>query len=160
GHPKHERTPFPPEQVSHFEEHLLQVCPCCGGGLRRNGHLARVIQQVDIAKPPLTVEEHTHPEYWCMHCQQAYKAPLPPARERGAWVGRQLPPLTPSPNGPRHACSRPVRKSPRDVVGWSTSRGQRAKVIAKVSEARDGPYQELLLKLPREARLNVDETGH
>src|SRR5262249_46294344 len=49
GHPKYECAPFPPEQVTHFEEHLLQVCPCCGGGLRRNGHLARVVQQVDIA---------------------------------------------------------------------------------------------------------------
>src|SRR5919201_5460855 len=25
GHPKHEREPFPPEQVSHFEEHRLQA---------------------------------------------------------------------------------------------------------------------------------------
>src|SRR5882724_7473541 len=36
GHPKHERLPFPPEQVTHFEEHTLEVCPCCGGPLRRN----------------------------------------------------------------------------------------------------------------------------
>src|SRR5450755_4851807 len=54
GHPKHEREPFPPEQVTHFEEHLLEACPCCGGRLRRNGHLARVVQQIDIERPPLT----------------------------------------------------------------------------------------------------------
>src|SRR5262249_42939450 len=47
-----------------------------------------------------------------------------------------------------------------DVVGLSISRGQLAKVIAKVSEALDGPYEELLQKLSGEARLNVDETGH
>src|SRR5262245_32175908 len=77
GHPKHERAPFPREQVTHFQEHLLQVCPCCGGGLRRNGHLARVVQQLDIEKPLLTIEQHTSPEYWCVRCQKAYQAPLP-----------------------------------------------------------------------------------
>src|SRR5215210_2109176 len=30
GHPKHERVPFPAEQIGHFEEHTLDVCPCCG----------------------------------------------------------------------------------------------------------------------------------
>ena len=83
GHTKHQRTPFPPEQVTHFEEHRLRFCPCCNGELRPNGHLARVVQQIDIAKPPLTVEQHTSPEYWCARCQQAYRAPLPAAIEKG-----------------------------------------------------------------------------
>ena len=48
----------------------------------------------------------------------------------------------------------------RDVVGVTISRGQLAKIIAKVSDALDGPYQELLPLLPDEAILNVDETGH
>src|ERR1700746_3297975 len=26
GHAKHEREPFPPEQVTHFEEHVLEAC--------------------------------------------------------------------------------------------------------------------------------------
>jgi transposase len=42
----------------------------------------------------------------------------------------------------------------------SISRGQLAKIIAKVSQALAGPYQELLDRLPAQARLNVDETGH
>ncbi len=160
GHSKHERTPFPPEQVSHFEEHLLQVCPCCGGGLRRNGHLARIVQQVDIAKPPLTIAQHTSPEYWCMRCQKAYQAPLPSAIDKGGLVGPQLTALIAYLKGACHASYSTVRKFLRDVVGLSISRGQLAKVIAKVSAALDGPYQELLPMLPKEARLNVDETGH
>src|SRR3954454_10987344 len=52
GHPKHERPPFPPEQISHFKEHTLEACPCCGGPLRRNGDCAHVVQQVDIETPP------------------------------------------------------------------------------------------------------------
>src|SRR5262245_29679713 len=42
----------------------------------------------------------------------------------------------------------------------SLSRGQLAKVIAKVSAALAGPYDELLAALPGQASLNVDETGH
>src|SRR5271166_597719 len=59
GHPKHERAPFPPEQVTRFQEHRLQACPCCGGRLRRNAHFAKVVQQIEICQPPLTIEQHT-----------------------------------------------------------------------------------------------------
>src|SRR5262249_56486686 len=54
GHPKYERAPFPPEQVTHFEEHRLQVCPCCGGGLVRSGELARRVPQIQISITSLT----------------------------------------------------------------------------------------------------------
>src|SRR5262249_58433746 len=65
GHSKHERAPFPPEHVSHFEEHRLQVCPCCGGQPRPHGPLARVVPQVGIAEPPLAVEHPIRPQSWC-----------------------------------------------------------------------------------------------
>src|SRR5437764_15103593 len=56
GHPKHDRQPFPPEQVSHFEEHTLDACPCCGGPLRRNAPFAKLVQAVDVVRPPLVIE--------------------------------------------------------------------------------------------------------
>lgn len=62
GHPKQARELFPPEQVTHFEEHTLDVCPCCGGPLRRNAHFIKVVQQVDIEKPPLLIEQHNQSE--------------------------------------------------------------------------------------------------
>jgi transposase len=40
------------------------------------------------------------------------------------------------------------------------SRGQLAKIIAKVSRALERPYDELLGDVPSQAWLNVDETGH
>jgi transposase len=45
-------------------------------------------------------------------------------------------------------------------VRLSISRGQLTKIIAKVSQALEQPYEELLKSLPDEKRLNVDETGH
>src|SRR3954452_21243707 len=74
GHSKHDRALFPPEQVSHFFEHTLPRCPCCGGPLRLNGGLALVVQQVDVEPARLTVQQHTCPEYWCVPCERSYKA--------------------------------------------------------------------------------------
>lgn len=160
GHPKHERAAFPPEQVTLFVEHPLHGCPDCGGLLRRNGDFARVVQQVDVQPPVLTIEQHTCPEYWCSHCDKAYKAELPSPIETGGLVGPRLTVLIAYLKGVCHASFSTVRKFLRDHVGVTISRGQLANVIAKVSDALQWPYQELLDCLPTETILNVDETGH
>src|SRR5918994_3384956 len=90
GHPKHERAAFAAEQVTRFVEHPLHACPDCGGPLRRSQHFARVVQQVDFLQPPLTVEQHTCPEYFCGQCANSYKAALPEAIETGGLVGPRL----------------------------------------------------------------------
>lgn len=87
GHAKHEREPFRPEQVTQSFEHVLDACPGCGSALQRNGPLAQVVQQVDITQPPLTIEQHTCPEYWCDTCQRCVRAALPLHVQKGAWSG-------------------------------------------------------------------------
>jgi transposase len=160
GHPKHEREPFPPEQVTHFEEHLLDACPCCGGRLRRNGPFAKVVQQVDITRPPLTVEEHISPEYWCARCQRSFKAPMPAPIDKGGLAGPQLTAWIAYLKGACHASFSTIRTFLRDVVGVTISRGELSKILGKVSAALDKPYDELLALLPNEEFVNVDETGH
>jgi transposase len=160
GHAKHERQPFPPEQVTHAERHLLQACPCCGGRLRRHGDRATVVQQIEICQPPLTVEEHTCPEYWCQRCQRSFQAPLPLHIQKGGLVGPHLTSLIGYMKGACHASFSTTRRFLRDVVGVTISRGQLSKIINKVSAALEQPYEELLTLLPDERVLNVDETGH
>src|SRR3984957_935951 len=160
GHPKHERALFPHEQIDHFFEHPLQGCPCCGGQLRLNGGLALVVQQVDVEPATLTVEQHTCPEYWCVHCERSYKAALPEHIVKGGLVGLRLTTLIAYLKGFCHASFSTVRKFLRDVVGVTISRGQLRKIIGKVCSALDDPYQELLRSLPFADVLNVDETGH
>jgi transposase len=80
--------------------------------------------------------------------------------EVGGLVGPRLTVLIAYLKGFCHASFSTIRKFLRDVVGVTISRGLLSKVIAKVSEALDGPYQELLDALPGEPALNVDETGH
>src|SRR5512135_624056 len=60
GHPKHERTAFPPEAINAgFFDHHLDSCPACGHDLRPTLTIApRVVQQVEIGEVPLRIEEH------------------------------------------------------------------------------------------------------
>ena len=87
GHPMHERDPFSTAEITLFETHELDACPQCGGDIRRNGPLQRVVQQVDIEETPLTIEQHTCLEYWCDRCNRPCAAPLPLKIERGGLVG-------------------------------------------------------------------------
>jgi transposase len=160
GHPKHEREPFRPEQITHFEEHLLEVCPCCCGPLRRNAGFACIVQQVDVEKPVLNIEQHTCPEYWCCHCQKSFKAALPLHIQKGGLAGPQLTALIAYLKGACHASFSTTRKFLRDVVGVTISRGELSKILGKVTAALEQPYEELLAALPNEAVVNVDETGH
>jgi len=160
GHPKHEREPFPPEQITAFHTYTLDACPDCGGDLRRNGHCQRVMQQVDIKEVPLTIEQHTCPEYWCDHCRKPCWAALPLAIKRGGLAGPNLTALIAFMKGFCHASFSTIRVYLRDVVKVKIARGTLRKIIDKVSEALEGSYEELLELLPTEAELNIDETGH
>jgi transposase len=160
GHDQHVRPPFPPEQVTGFETHTLDACPGCGGSLRLNPTHPRVVQQVDIETTPLTIEQHTCPEYWCDCCQEPWWAPMPPKIVRGGLVGPHLTALIAFMKGVCHASFSTIRTFLRDCVGVTLARSTLANTIDKVSRALDGPYDELLLLLPEEAVLNIDETGH
>jgi len=162
GHPKHERIPFPPDRINGgVFDHRLDLCPCCGRDLRPMATIPpRVIQQVDIEAVPLTVREHRGHPGWCAHCRKVHEPELPIGIERGGLVGPRLTTLIAYLKGVCHASYSTVRKFLRDVVGLTISRGQLAKNIAKVTEALDRPYEDLLGALPDEERLNTDETGH
>ncbi len=161
GHPPHQRQLFPPELLNGgAHTHCLELCPTCGHGLQDIGAAPRLVQQLDIEPTPLRIEEHRALAGYCCHCQQLHYAPLPAGIEHGGLVGPRLTALIAYLKGACHASYSTIRKFLRDVLQVTISRGQLAKVIGKVSQALDGPYQELLDRLPAEARLNVDETGH
>jgi transposase len=109
---------------------------------------------------PVGVEEHRSVPGFCPHCQKVHWPALPSAVAHGGLVGPRLTALIAYLKGACHASYATVRKFVRDVLGVSISRGQLIKVIAKVSSALEGPYQELLERLPGQSRVNADETGH
>jgi transposase len=161
GHPKHERAVFPAEMVNESFDHRPDpCCPDCGHRVRPTGFGPRVIQQVDVPEVPLYVEEHRVHEAYCPHCDKVHYGRLPLPIERGGLLGPRLTTLVAYLKGVCHASYSTVRKFLRDVVGLTISRGQLAKVIAKVSDAMEQAWRELLEELPGQPVLNVDETGH
>jgi transposase len=160
GHPKHERALFPDELVADTFEHRLAVCPDCGGAMRPSGCAPRVVEQVDVTERPLYIERHRQHESYCPCCDKSFRGVLPPHIEQGGLLGPNLTALVAYLKGVCHASYSTVRKFLRDVVGVRVSRGYLVKVIAKVSVALQTPYEELLHRLPNEAHVNVDETGH
>jgi len=161
GHPPHQRQLFPPEFLNGGSyTHRLDLCPTCGHGLHAIGAAPRLVQQLDIEPTPLRIEEHRALAGYCSRCRQLHYAPLPSVIDQGGLVGPRLTALIAYLKGACHASYSTIRKFLRDVLQVSISRGQLAKIIGKVSRALDQPYQELLDRLPAEARLNVDETGH
>jgi transposase len=160
GHTKHERTPFATEEIDEFQTHTLDVCPDCGGKLQEVENSSRVVQQVEVVKKPIHIEQHTGLCYWCEHCQKFHYAPMPAHIEKGQLIGPRLTAIVAYMKGACHCSFSTIRKFLRDVVGITISRGQLSKLIQKASAAFEQVYNELLDYLPYEATLNIDETGH
>ena len=160
GHEQHLRSPFPPEAIDNVAAYTLDSCPDCGGVLRLFKRPADVLQQVEITATPTVVTEHQGLAYWCARCHKLHCAPLPEAVQKAGLFGPRLTALVAFMKGVCHASFSTIRKFLRDVVRVDVSRGYLVKLIAKVSESLAGAYTELFARLPGEASLNVDETGH
>lgn len=160
GHEQHLRTPFPREAVNQFVPHTLDRCPDCGGTLVLSRREPEVLQQVEITAAPTVVTEHQGLAYWCPHCRKLHYARLPDAVKNAGLFGPRLTALVAFMKGVCHASFSTIRKFLRDVVRVDISRGYLAKLIGKVSESLAEAYRELFERLPGEAVLNIDETGH
>jgi transposase len=160
GHKQHVRPPFPREAVDDFVPYTLDCCPDCGGNLLPSRREPEVLQQVEISATPTVVTEHQGLAYWCPHCRKVHYAPFPPAVLKAGLFGPRLTALVAFMKGACHASFTTIRKFLRDVAGVQVSRGYLAKLIGKVSVSLAPSYAELFARLPGEAVLNVDETGH
>jgi transposase len=160
GHPRHERSPFTPEQIDERIDYTLAICPDCGGRTRPLDVPPRIVQQIEIIAQPIHTSEHRGQACFCECCRKTHYAEIPVAVRRAGLVGPRLTALVAFLKGGCHCSFSTIRKFLRDVVGVSVSRGQLRNVCAKVSDSLDAAYDELLGAAPQQAVLNVDETGH
>jgi transposase len=161
GHTLQQRQLVPPgELTGGAHAYVLELCPGCGHGLEATDLAPRIVQQVEMEAVPVQIAEHRALAGWCPQCQQIHYAALPSGIVRGGLVGPRLTTLIAYLKGACHSSYSTIRKFLRDVLQVTISRGQLAKIVGKVSQALEAPYQELLEKLPVQSRLNVDETGH
>ena len=162
GHPKHTHPPYPPEAIDDFYDYELVRCPHCGNHdiLFIADQPPRVIQQLELKHIVVTREEHRAYAYWCEACQHIHWAEFPPQLLNEGLFKARLTALVAYMKNVCHASFSTIRKFIRDVLGEKVSRGYLAKLIQKVSQSLERPYEELLARIPLEATLNVDETGH
>ncbi len=162
GHPKHTRAPYPPEAISEVHEYESMGCPhCCALDIALAEELPpRIIQQTEIAEIAVIHEEHRAYAYRCATCGQIHYAELPPEVLKEGLFKARMTALVAFMKNVCHASFSTIRKFFRDVLGEPVSRGYLAKLIQKVSQSLERPYEELLERIPLEATLNVDETGH
>src|SRR6266851_3417436 len=161
GHPKHQRALLPAEQLSEPPlDYRLCHCPFCGATLESSTAEIHAVQQIELVEEFVTIEEHRSHPGWCSHCEKTRCAPLPKWVQRGGLAGSRLTTLIAYLKGPCHASYSTVREFLKEVAEVPISRGELAKIINKVSRALDQPYKQLLEDLPKQLRLNIDETGH
>jgi transposase len=120
----------------------------------------KVIQQVEIDEVPIRIEEHRGLAFWCASCQRLHYAPLPSTVTKGGLCGPRLTALVAYMKGACHASFSTIRKFLRDLVKMPVSRGHLRNLIAKVSDALEPAFDELLQALPKQDVVNIDETGH
>ena len=160
GHPRHQRPPFSLEEIDKTWDYHLAVCPDCGGRVESSDEPPRIIHQVEIIPRPIEITQHRGMACYCSRCQKTHLAPIDEPVVRAGLVGPRLSALVAYLKGVCHCSFSTIRKFLRDVACVTISRGQLAKLIAKVSESMKGTYELLLGMLPDESFLNVDETGH
>jgi transposase len=160
GHEKHERKPFPPEQVDETYEYAAVDCSRCGSALPGRGEPARVVQQVELVERPFRVSEHVVMGESCPCCGEYVAAPLPGEVLRGGLFGPRLSAFVAYLKGGCHASYSTIQALLTDVLAIPVSRSFLVKVVGRARAALDGPYDELRSTLAEEPWLNVDETGH
>jgi transposase len=119
-----------------------------------------VLQQMEIKEVLISKEEHRSYAVWCERCMKIHYHDFPPEVVKEGLFKERLTALVAYMKAVDHASFSTIRKFIRDVLGEKVSRGYLRKIVEKVSSALDAPYEELLLRLPLEQALNVDETGH
>jgi transposase len=161
GHPKHERAAFSADQIDQQIVHQLRRCPVDPSHtLVEVPGQAKTLQQVELVEKPFVVTEHVAKAYWCASCQQVHYAALPAAVVCGGLCGPRLTSLVSYFKGKMHASYSGMADFFADVLGLKVSRGYLAKLIQKAAQAFARPCSELMDLLPKETRLNIDETGH
>lgn len=163
GHPGHHRPLVPSAEVNAIEVLLPEQCGHCGGNLPHQPGKAttqgepRRHQVTEVPPVKAHITEYQFPNVVCGQCGKATRAPLP--EEIAGQFGPQLTALIAYWTVVCRLPRRLVEAMLADVLGIEISLGSTQKAWEEVSQAVAEPVAQLQKQLPREAVLNVDETG-
>src|SRR6266566_5004061 len=163
GHAGHHRPLAPLDKVSAIEVLLPKQCGHCGGSLPQQPDQVttqgepRRHQVTEVPPVKAHITEYQFPNVVCDHCGEATRLPL--SEEIAGHFGPQLTALIAYLTVVCRLPRRLVEAMLADVLGIEISLGSTQKAWEEVSQAVAQPVAQLQEHLPREAVLNVDETG-
>jgi transposase len=163
GHPGHHRPLLPTAEVSAIEVVLPKHCGHCGRNLPQKPNRAttegepRRHQMTEVPPVKAHITEYQFPNVVCGDCGKTTRAPLP--EEITGHFGPRLTALIAYWTVVCRLPRRLVEAMLADVLGIEISLGSTQKAWEEVSQAVAQPFQQLQEQLPRQAVLNVDETG-
>jgi transposase len=156
GHPRHERKPFPPEQV---DRAWVYEWPEPGAEWEPLDEF-RTLQQVELVEKLFEVTEHRARLYRSRITGEIVAAPLPEDVRLAGLVGPRLTALLAFQKGACHMSYTSIQTFLGDVLGLPLSTGQIARIVQKANAALGPSHAELEAALPDQEAMNIDETGH
>jgi transposase len=153
----------PAAEVSAIEVLLPKQCGHCSGNLPQEPSQAattgepRRHQVTEVPAVKAQITEYQFPNVVCGQCGKTSRAPLP--EEIAGQFGPHLTALIAYWTVVCRLPRRLVEAMLADVLGIEISLGSTQKAWEEVSQAVQPPVEQLQKQLPREAVLNVDETG-
>lgn len=160
GHPGHQRTPVPPDQVDAIRDHVPMQCDRCAHRLRARDTVGQPRRHQVTELPPIAahVTEHRCHRRQCPDCGAITVAALPEdaIRQFGPQLTALIAYLTVVCRMPRLV----VQRFLEGALHIPISLGSTQRAWEETSAAVAASYAELEAALPHERVLNVDETGH
>ena len=157
GHRKCSRVSFRTDEVDEVIEYELAARDARG---LESLDEWRVVQQVALPEKLYTVTEHRARKYRDPKTGAIITAPLPADVLQGGLLGSNMTTTVAFLKGACHMSYSTMQRFFREVVRLDLSRGMLCKAVHKVSQALERPYLALRERLPHEALLGIDETGH
>lgn len=160
-HTGKQRDMLPAEKVDEvITIPAIEECPECGHELVIPQSCDEMIQQtVELKENPIEVREYHRPGRWCNSCGKMHYPLLPAEVIEGQLFGPRLQALTAYLKGNLGASYTELQQYCADVLGIEVSRGMLCRVISRVNQALEAPYQELMTHIRQETTLNIDESG-
>jgi transposase len=157
GHKKHTRKPFAPNDVDQTFEY--ELTPQDAAGLIALDQWY-IVQQVTLPKKLYVVTEHRARKYFDPKTGRTIIASLPDDVKKGGLLGAETTALVAFMKGGCHMSFSTIQTFFEEVFRLDVSRGMLTKATQKVSASLQPSYQQLMERLPNEAYLGIDETGH
>lgn len=161
GHPAHQRSLLPPEQVDHSADHWPAHCRHCQAPLtpdpaQEGGEPVRH-QVIEVPPVRAEVSDHYLHRLRCPHCQGETRASLPPDVPPGAF-GPRLQAVIALLSSRYRLSRREVAEVCADLLGITLSVGSVDELCQATASALAAPVAEVQAAIQQAAWVNADET--